>query len=104
MIALRGEVGLHGVDQGFVGELQGAIERVGEQLAGKVVEEFGLAMIVDEIAQAVKAYSVDASGIGDGGVDGAAGKVFGADVTDGSVAFIGESERIKALMAGGAHG
>ena len=32
-IALRGQVGLHGVDQGFVGELQRAIERVTEQLA-----------------------------------------------------------------------
>src|SRR5579859_4248552 len=59
-------------------------------------------MVADEIAQTVKTYSVDVSGINDGGVDWAAGQVFGAHVADGAVAFVGQAKGIKALVAGGA--
>ena len=103
-IALRGKIGLHGIDQRFVGELQRPIERVSEQLAAKVVDELVLAMIADEIAQTFKANAVDAAGIGDGGIDGPPGQVFGAHIADGSVAFIGQAKGIKTLVAGGAEG
>src|SRR5580698_9525789 len=101
-VAVRGQVGLHAMDQRFVGELQRAIERVTEQLAAKVVEELILPVIADEVAQAVKTNSVDVAGIGDGGINGPTGQVLGTQIADGPVSFIGQAEGIKALMAGSA--
>src|ERR1700722_10697439 len=103
-ISLGCQVGLHGIDQRFIGELQRAIERVTEQLAAKVVYKLILPVFANEIAQTLKANAVDVAGIGDGGIDGPPGQVFGAHIADGSVAFVGQAKRIKALMTGGAEG
>src|SRR5580692_1939917 len=69
-VAVPGQVGLHAIDERFVGELQRAIERVTEQLAAKAVEELVLPVVADEVAQTFKTNSVHAAGISDGGIDG----------------------------------
>ena len=99
---MPGKIGLHGIHQRFIGELQRAIERVTEQLAAKVVEELVLPVIADEIAQTLKANAVDTAGISNRSIDGPPGQVFGAHIADGPIAFVGQAKRIKALMAGGA--
>src|SRR6201996_3995591 len=103
-ISLGGQVGLHGIDQRFIGELQRAIERVTEQLAAKIVDELVLPVFADEIAQTLKANAVDVAGISHGRIDGTPGQVFSAHIADGSIAFVGEAKGIKTLMARGAEG
>src|ERR1700691_2928616 len=59
IIAVAGKIGLHGIHQRFIGELQRPIQRVTEQLAAKIVDELVLPMIADKIPQTFKANPVN---------------------------------------------
>ena len=80
------------VDQGFVGELEGAVESVREEFTAEIGDEFVLAMQADEDFKADKAIALKAAGKGDGGIDGAAGEVFGAGIAHRTVPFESETE------------
>ena len=90
------------VDQRFVGEADGAAERIAEQFAGKLGEN-GVATRRQEITsksfQALQRRAV--GGLGEG-VDGVTGEVFIAAAADRVEAFEREAEAVDPRVAAGA--
>src|SRR5258708_4049844 len=101
-IAVGGQRGSHTLDGGLIGEQERPPERVCEQFSAEIVDEILLAMLAYVRLHANESGSLAAAGKNRLGIDRMAGEVLGPPLTDRSVAFERQAERIEARVTRGA--
>src|SRR5580704_10547155 len=92
------------LDDGFVGELERAVESVCEQFTAEVIHEVSLPLLADVGFDALHSGALAATGKNRVGIHRTSGEVLGTRLAHWSVAFKRQTENVEPRMTGSAHG
>ena len=104
VVVVRGRVGLHFCDEGFIAQDECPPQPIGQKLAAQVVDEV-VAPVLSEIAdQSIEPLALRSARKLGSRIDRMSGQVHGPSLTHGAVAFKDQTHGIKTGMAFGAAG